>query len=411
MKGRQAWWRRQTPTLVNLATVGVSLGQNLLFTALIARHWSAQGLGQWLSLEAAISLLLALPAVLADLVGYELLRAADPAERQALYRLGARAALALALLLLPATLLLLLGHFPLPIPLLLGYSAVRLLGQPLLGAMGKRLFSDGHLSLSFTLGAVDQLLILAPAALVAAFGGSFAQAIGAALVLRGLQACGQGALLQHCFPWGAEAAPSRWSVMRLWRRMLLLAPASLPAPLLQNGITLLTAALLGQPQLALFSTHRTAAGFLGQFGNALIEPRIPALLREPQPLRAARALAGRTLPLLLAVTPLMLVAFPWLYPLWLGTTWQPHLLLFGLLLVVQLLRVLQQPLATLIRSRNEPLLALVEGWLPLLLLYGLLLVWHPHQLVPFAVLLLAAELLQWPVRWQLLRRPTPAPPS
>ena len=403
MTGHLGWWRRQTPTLVNLATVLVSVGQNLVFMALIARHWSAQALGQWLSLEASISLLLALPAILADLVGYELLTAREPARRHGLYRQGTQAACGLALLLLPATTLLLLGHFPLSPGALIGYAAVRLLGQPVLGAMSKRLYSDGHLSLSFSLGALDQLLMLAPAALVALAGGTFAQAIAWAGLLRGLQAIGQGVLLQHCFPWGAAAAATGWTVPTLWRRMLLLAPASLPAPLIQSGITLMTGALLGQSQLAVFSTHRTAAGFLGQFGNSLIEPRIPAMLRQSQQLAAAWGLAGRILPLVGAALPLLLLVFPVLYPLWLGSSWRPQLGLFMVLLLVQLLRVLQQPFATLIRSRNEPLSALAESWLPLLLIYGLLLALHPTKLLPFAFILLAAELLQWPLRLLVLR--------
>ena len=407
MTGWVGWWRRQTPTLVNLSTVVVSVGQNLVFTALIARHWSAQALGQWLSLEASISLLLALPAILADLVGYELLKAVEPVQRHGLYRQGTVAACGLALLLLPATALLLLMQFPLPPTVLIGYAAVRLLGQPVLGAMSKRLYSDGHLSLSFSLGSLDQLLLLAPAALVALAGGTFAQAIVWAGLLRGLQAIGQGVLLQHCFPWGAAAATTGWTVPKLWRRTLLLAPASLPAPLIQNGITLMTAALLGQTQLAVFSTHRTAAGFLGQFGNALIEPRIPAMLRQSQPLAAAWGLAGRTLPLVAAALLLMLPVFPVLYPLWLGTSWRPQVGLFVALMLVQLLRVLQQPFAILIRSRNEPLSALAEGWLHLLLVYGLLLALHPSQLPPFALILLIAELLQWPLRLLVLRFQVP----
>ena len=63
------YWRRQMPTMVNLATVLVSVVQNLLFTALIARHWSSRVLGQWLSLEASISLLTALPELTQNLVG------------------------------------------------------------------------------------------------------------------------------------------------------------------------------------------------------------------------------------------------------------------------------------------------------------------------------------------------------
>jgi len=391
------------PTLVNLATVVVSVGQNLVFTALITRHWSAQALGQWLSLEASISLLNVLPAILSDLVGYELLKVVEPFQRHDLYRQGTQASLCLALLLLPATSLLLLGHFPLSTNALIGYSAVRLLGQPVLGAMSKRLYSDGFLSLSFSLGALDQLLILAPAALVALAGGTFAHAIAWAGLLRGLQAIGQLLLLQHFFPWGATSAAAGWTLPKLWRRMLLLAPASLPAPLIQNGITLMTAALLGQSQLAVFSTHRTAAGFLGQFGNALIEPRIPDMLRKSQPLSAAWDLVGRALPLVMCAIPLLLLVFPVLYPLWLGVSWRPHIGLFVLLLLVQLLRVLQQPFATLIRSRNEPLSALAESWLPLLLIYGLLIVFHPTQLLLFALILMAAELLQWPLRLSVLR--------
>ena len=403
MTGRRAWWRRQTPTLVNLVTVVISLAQNLVCTALIARHWSAQALGQWLSLEAALSLLLVLPAILADLIGYELLRAVDPAVRHGLYRQGTRAAYGLVSFLLPATALLLLGHFPVKAPLLLIYAAVRLLGQPVMGTMGKRFYSDGQLSLCFSLGALDQILLLAPAALVAFAGGSFAEAIALASVLRALQALGQAALLQRAFPWQAPSANTAWTVPLLWRRMLLLAPASLPAPLIQNGITLITAVLLGQPQLAVFSTHRTAAGFLGQFGNALIEPRVPAMLRQPRPLIAAWALTGRTLPLVAAAMPLMLLLFPLLYPLWLGRGWQPQMALFAVLLVVQLLRAAQQPFAIAIRARNEPFSALAEGWLPLMLIYGLLVVLHPRRIVPFALILLAAELLQWLLRWSLLR--------
>ncbi len=408
MTGRRAWWRRQTPTLVNLATVVISLAQNLVFTALIARHWSAQALGQWLSLEAALSLLLVMPAILADLIGYELLRAVDPAERHGIYRQGTRAAYGLALLLLPATALLLLGHFPVKAPLLLIYAAVRLLGQPVLGTMGKRFYSDGQLSLCFSLGALDQILLLAPAALMALAGGSFAEAIAWATLLRGLQALVQAALLQGAFPWRAVSVSTVWTVPRLWVRMLLLAPASLPAPLIQNGITLITAVLLGQPQLAVFSTHRTAAGFLGQLGNALIEPRVPVMLRQPRPLIAAWALTGRTLPLVAAAMPPMLVLFPLLYPLWLGGGWQPQLGLFAVFLMVQLSRAAQQPFAIAIRARNEPLSALAEGWLPLLLIYGLLVVLHPRRIVPFALILLAAELLQWVLRWWLLRAQPPS---
>ena len=120
------YWRRQMPTMVNLATVLVSLGQNLLFTALIARHWSAQVLGQWLALEASISLLMALPAILADVVGYELLKAVDPVQRHGIYREGTQAAFVLTLLLLPATALLLMGRFPLPSTVLIGYAAVKI---------------------------------------------------------------------------------------------------------------------------------------------------------------------------------------------------------------------------------------------------------------------------------------------
>ena len=403
MTGGVGYWRRQMPTMVNLATVLVSIGQNLLLTALIARHWSAQVLGQWLSLEASISLLMTLPAILADVVGYELLKVVDPVQRHGLYRQGTQAAFVLTLLLLPATALLLMGRFPLPSTVLISYAAVRLLGQPVLGAMSKRLYSDGHLSLSFSLGALDQVLMLLPAALVALLGGTFVQAIVLAGLMRGLQAMAQAALLQHCFPWGSAAAGTRWTVSRLWRRMLFLAPASLPAPLIQNGITLLTASLLGQPLLAVFSTHRTAAGFLGQFGNALIEPRIPWMLRQSEALAAAWSLTGRVLPLVVAAIPLLLLVFPVLYPLWLGASWQPRLGVFLALLLVQLLRVLQQPFATLIRSRNEPISAMAEGWLPLVLIYGLLLVMHPTELLPFALILLAAELLQWPLRLFVLR--------
>ena len=74
-----------------------------------------------------------------------------------------------------------------------------------------------------------------------------------------------------------------------------------------------------------------------------------------------------------------------------------------MLLLVQVLRVLQQPFATLIRSRNEPLSALAEGWLPFVLIYVLLLRLHPTQLLPFALILMAAELLQWPLRLLVLR--------
>jgi hypothetical protein len=408
MTGRLAWWHRQIPTLVNLATVVISLAQNLVFTALIARHWSAQALGQWLSLEAALSLLLALPSILADLIGYELLRAADPAERHAIYRQGTRAAYGLALMLLPTTASLWLGRFPAPLLLLIVYAGVRLLGHPVLGAMSKRFYSDGQLSLSFGLGAVDQILLLAPAALVALSGGTFAEAIAWATLLRGLQALAQAALVQQCFPWQGPMGVTSWTVPRLWRRMLLLAPASLPAPLIQNGITLVTAALLGQPQLAVFSTHRTAAGFLGQFGNALIEPRIPTMLRQPRVPVAAWALITRTMPLVALAIPPLLVVFPLLYPLWLGPTWQPQIWLFAVLLLVQLIRAVQQPFAVAIRARNEPLLALAEGWLPLLLIYGLLVALQPRQLVPFASILLAAELLQWMLRWWLLRFQPPA---
>lgn len=403
MTGGLGWWRRQTPTLVNLATVLISVGQSLVFTALITRHWSPQALGQWLSLEASISLLMVLPAILSDLVGYELLKAVEPVQRHGIYREGTQATLWLVVLLLPATFLLLLGHFPLSPNALIGYSAVRLLGQPVLGAMSKRLYSDGYLSLSFSLGAIDQLLMLSPAALVALAGGTFAQAIAWAALVRALQVIGQLVLLQHCFPWGSASVATGWTLPKLWRRMLLLAPASLPAPLIQNGITLMTAALLGQSQLAVFSTHRTAAGFLGQFGNALIEPRIPAMLRKRQPLLAAWDLVGRALPLVMAAIPFLLLVFPVLYPIWLGVSWRPHIGLFVLLLMVQLLRVLQQPFATLIRSFNEPLSALAEGWLPLLLIYGLLIAVHPSQLLPFALVLIAAELLQWPLRLLVLR--------
>ena len=409
MTGGLGWWRRQTPTLVNLATVLVSVGQSLVFTALITRHWSAQDLGQWLSLEASISLLMVLPAILSDLVGYELLKAVEPVQRHGLYRQGAQATLCLALLLLPTTSLLLLGHFPLSPNALICYSAVRLLAQPVLGAMSKRLYSDGYLSLSFSLGALDQILILAPPALVALAGGTFAQAVAWAVLLRGLQIIGQLLLLQHCFPWEAASAPTGWTLPKLWRRMLLLAPASVPAPLIQNGITLMTAALLGQAQLAVFSTHRTAAGFLGQFGNALIEPRIPAMLRKSHPLPATWDLVGRTLPLVMAAVPFLLLVFPVLYPLWLGVSWRPHMGVFVTLLLVQLLRVFQQPFTTLIRSRNEPLLALAEGWLPFLLIYGLLLAFHPTHLLPFALILVAAELLQWPLRLLVVRSQFPVP--
>ena len=400
----EGWWRRQTPTLVNLSTVLVSVGQNLVFTALIARHWSAQALGQWLSLEASISLLLALPAVLADLVGFELLKALNPVQRHGLYRQGTLAACVLTLLLLPATTLLLFGQFPLRPIELIAYAAVRLLGHPVLGTMSKRLYSDGHLSLSFSLGSLDQLLLLAPAALVALAGGSFAQAVAWAGLLRGLQVTGQGLLLQHYFPWGGAAVDTGWTVSRLWRRMLLLAPASLPAPLIQNGITLMTATLLGQAQLAVFSTHRTAAGFLGQFGNALIEPRIPGMLRQSQRLVAAWALVRRSLPFVVAALPLLLIIFPVLYPLWLGTAWRPHFWLFLVLLMVQLFRFLQQPFATLIRSLNEPISSLIEGWSPFVLVYSLLLILHPEQLLPFAMILLASEVLQLPLRLFILRR-------
>jgi O-antigen/teichoic acid export membrane protein len=286
--------------------------------------------------------------------------------------------------------------------LLIVYAGVRLLGHPVLGAMSKRFYSDGQLSLSFGLGAVDQILLLAPAALVALSGGTFAEAIAWATLLRGLQALAQAALVQQCFPWQGPMGVTSWTVPRLWRRMLLLAPASLPAPLIQNGITLVTAALLGQPQLAVFSTHRTAAGFLGQFGNALIEPRVPVMLRQNEPQAAAWGLVGRTLPLVAAAIPLLLLVFPLLYPLWLGASWRPQIGLFVVLLLVQLLRVLQQPFAVLIRSRNEPLSALAEGWLPLLIIYGLLLTVHPSHLLPFALILMFAEALQWPLRLLLL---------
>jgi hypothetical protein len=151
-----------------------------------------------------------------------------------------------------------------------------------------------------------------------------------------------------------------------------------------------------------FSTHRTAAGFLGQFGNALIEPRVPVMLRQNEPQAAAWGLVGRTLPLVAAAIPLLLLVFPLLYPLWLGASWRPQIGLFVVLLLVQLLRVLQQPFAVLIRSRNEPLSALAEGWLPLLIIYGLLLTVHPSHLLPFALILMFAEALQWPLRLLLL---------
>ena len=408
MTGFPAWCRRQTPTLVNLATVVIALAQNLVFTALIARHWSAQALGQWLSLEAALSFLLLLPAILADLIGFELLRAADPAVRHGLYRQGTFAAYGLALLLLPVTALLLLGQFPIEGPLLLIYAAVRLLGQPVLGTMGKRFYSDGQLSVCFSLGALDQILLLAPAALVAIAGGTFAQAIALASILRVVQVLAQAALLQRAFPWHAKSTTTNWTIPRLWRRMLLLAPASLPAPLIQNGTVLITAVLLGPTQLAVFSTHRTAAGFLGQFGNALIEPRVPLMLRQATQLSAAWALIGRTLPLVAAAMPPMLLVFPLLYPLWLGQGWPLQLGLFAVLLTVQLLRVAQQPFAIAIRARNQPISTLVEGWLPLLLIYVLLSVLQPRAIVPFALILLAAELLQWLLRWLLMRIQSPS---
>ena len=401
------WSSRQVSTLVNLSTVLLGVAQNLIFTGIIARHWPVQALGQWLSLEAGIGLLHILPAVLADLVGFELLRNSNPAERHGLYRLGTKSAFGLSILLLPALLLLPFGHFPLPTSLLLIYGAMRLLGQPVLGTMSKRLYSDGQLSLSFLLGSFDQLLLLAPAAVVAALNGTFAAAIGWAAGLRGFQVLFQSLLLLNLYPWrlGHAVIPAGWSVFEIWRRMLLLTPASLPAHLIQNGITLATAALLGQAELAVFSTHRTAAGFLGQFGNALNEPRLPNVLAQPHPMAAAWQLAWRTTPLLLPLVPVMLLCFPFIYAFWLGAEFPVQLGLFALFLIVQLLRQLQQPMATVIRSRNEPVSAMFEGWMPLLTLFALLILIRPHQAPALVLLLVLAELMLFLVRVLLVRIP------
>ena len=396
MRSLLSWFRDLNPSIVNLGTVVFNLGQSFLFLGVIGRSWTPSLLGELLAIEAGINLLLAFPNILADVAGYELLKEPDQESRNEIYLSSAKASYGISFLIILLIPLLLLQNHTVNGWLIISYAFIRVLINPILGAMSKRLFSDQYLNLSFLLGAIDQSLLLLPAFLSILWG----QSLGVTLIIASLIRCIQGlfqlALLSRLFPQNQNRGlkcDSVWDWKKLIGRALILSPSQLPTPLLQNSISLIMTALVSQSALAIFSTHRTAAGFLGQFSNALMEPKYPAMLRSNNQLAYCWKISRNTQIYTLCLIPAMLLLFPVLYPVWMGKQYPLDMLLFIFLLSVQFLRQLQQPIATLLRSLNRLVPSLIDNWVPLLVVWLLLAIAEPNTAIGFSLVLLFSELV------------------
>ena len=214
--------------------------------------------------------------------------------------------------------------------------------------------------------------------------------------MRFLQGLIQLALLSKLFPQNQNSGlkcDSDWDWKKLISRALILSPSQLPTPLLQNSISLIMTALVSQSALAIFSTHRTAAGFLGQFSNALMEPKYPEMLRSNNQVAYCWKISRNTQIYIFCLIPAMLVLFPVLYPVWMGSQYPLDMLLFIFLLSVQFLRQLQQPIATLLRSLNRLVPSLIDNWVPLLVVWLLLAIAEPNTALGFSLVLLFSELV------------------
>lgn len=391
-----SWFRDLNPSIVNLGTVVFNLAQSFLFLGVIGRSWTPSLLGELLAIEAGINLLLAFPNILADVAGYELLKEPDQESRNEIYLSSAKASYGISFLIILLIPLLLLQNHTVNGWLIISYAFIRVLINPILGAMSKRLFSDQYLNLSFLLGAIDQSLLLLPAFLSILWG----QSLGVALIIASLIRCLQGlfqlALLSKIFPQNQNSGlkhDSIWNWKKLISRALILSPSQLPTPLLQNSISLIMTALVSQSALAIFSTHRTAAGFLGQFSNALMEPKYPTMLRSNNQLAYCWKISRNAQTYIFCLIPAMLLLFPVLYPVWMGSQYPLDMLLFIVLLLVQFLRQLQQPIATLLRSLNQLVPSLIDNWVPLLLVWLLLAIAEPNTAIGFSLVLLFSELV------------------
>ena len=152
-------------------------------------------------------------------------------------------------------------------------------------------------------------------------------------------------------------------------------------------------ALVSQSALAIFSTHRTAAGFLGQFSNALMEPKYPSMIKSSNQLAYCWKISRNTQIYTICLIPAMLLLFPILYPVWMGSQYPLDMVLFIFLLSVQFLRQLQQPIATLLRSLNRLVPSLIDNWVPLLVVWLLLAIAEPKTVIGFSLILLCSELV------------------
>jgi len=388
------WIKKQNSSVINLTTVGFNLAQSFLLVGVIARAWAPSMLGELLAIEASINLLLLFPNLLADVAGYELLKEGDSRSRNHIYRVSTRASYFLALAVSPFVAIILIQPHSINSFLLVTYTLIRLMTNPILGCMGKRMYSDEELNLCFLLGALDQLLIYLPAFIAILSGQELKEAIIIACFIRILQAIVQLRILNWLFPISQNTAlqlNNQWTVKSLITRTMILSPSQLPAPLLQNSISLIIASLIGQANLAIFNTHRTAAGFLGQFSNALMEPKYPEMLRTNNRIKAAWLISSRAQRYILPVVLIMFIAFPYLYPLWMGSQYPISMVLFIALLLIQIVRQVQQPMAMLLRSLNKFWPNAIESWTPLILVWVLLLIIEPKNSLGFALILLASE--------------------
>ena len=394
MKSLFSWFRELNTSIVNLFTVIFNSAQSILFLGLVGRSWSPSLLGELLAIEAGINLLLAFPSILADIAGYELLKEPDNRTRNEIYLSSAKASLYISLLLISLVPLLLIQKHSINNWIIVIYASIRLIINPIIGAMSKRLFSDNQLNLSFLLGALDQSFLFLPAYLSILIGKSLGVAFVIASFIRILQGLFQFVLLTKLFPqkqiWKANEI-SDWSSKKLLSRTLILCPSQLPTPILQNSISLVMATLVSQSALAIFSTHRTAAGFLGQFSNALMEPKYPEMLRSNDKIASCWRVSKNTQTYIVLVIPAMIFLFPIVYPAWMGKQYPLDMLLFICLLLVQFLRQLQQPIATLLRSLNQLVPSLIDNWIPLMVVWSLLAILEPNTPIGFSLILLTSE--------------------
>lgn len=388
------WIKKQNPSVVNLTSVCFNLAQSFLLIGIIGRAWAPSMLGELLAIEASINLLLLFPNLLADIAGYELLKEASIRARDHIYRVSTHASYIFAGALSPFVVIILIQPHSINSFLLVTYALVRLMTNPILGCMGKRMYSDKELNLCFLLGALDQLLIYLPAFIAILIGHELKEAIIIACFIRVAQAVVQLRILNWLFPIYQNASHqlnNDWTVRSLITRTIMLSPSQLPTPLLQNSTSLIIASLIGQANLAIFNTHRTAAGFLGQFSNALMEPKYPDMLKARNKINAAWLISFKAQRYIFPLVPIMFIAFPYLYPIWMGSKYPIDMMLFLALLLIQIFRQVQQPLAMLLRSLNKFGPNAIENWTPLILIWVLLAILEPNNSINFALILLASE--------------------